>query len=88
MPAQGNTVVSQGKLTVSGDTSYFTNSRKLQGITLISGQFYRDSFRLAGNPLLFEFYGTKKSMLGSAWGDYPPRSESEFEAYIYRASVG
>ena len=70
VPAQGNTVVSQGELTVSGDTSYFTNNRKLQGITLISGQFYRDSFRLAGNPLLFEFYGTKKSMLGSAWGDY------------------
>ncbi|HAM85888.1 MAG TPA: hypothetical protein DCP35_18430 [Butyricimonas sp.] len=70
VPAQGNTVVSQGELTVSGDTSYFTNNRKLQGITLISGQFFRDSFRLAGNPLLFEFYGTKKSMLGSAWGDY------------------
>ena len=70
VPAQGNTIVSQGELTVSGDTSYFTNNRKLQGITLISGQFYRDSFRLAGNPLLFEFYGTKKSMLGSAWGDY------------------
>ena len=39
VPAQGNTVVSQGKLTVSGDTSYFANNRKLQGITLISGQF-------------------------------------------------
>ena len=69
VPAQGNTVVSQGKLTILGDTSYFTNNHKLQGITLISGQFYRDSFRLAGNPLLFEFYGTKESMLGSAWGD-------------------
>ena len=39
VPAQGNTVVSQGKLTVSGDTSYFANNRKLQGITLLSGQF-------------------------------------------------
>lgn len=87
VPAQGNTVVSQGELTVSGDTSYFTNNRKLQGITLISGQFYRDSFRLAGNPLLFEFYGTKKSMLGSAWGDYLQALEWSLKRHIYRASV-
>ena len=87
VPAQGNTVVSQGELTVSGDTSYFTNNRKLQGITLISGQFFRDSFRLAGNPFAFRVLRNEEIDVRGALGGLSTSSGMEFKAYIYRASV-